>query len=919
MGLTETWFSDTNCDLYTIDDYQHIYYNRKDRCGGGVSLFLKNDITYNERTDLDISNDIFESIFVEINKEQFSSPSNIIIGVIYKMPNTDISIFNEHIANILNKIKRENKLAYFMGDYNINLMNSSSHTLTEEFLDQFISSSFIPVINKPTRITNHSATLIDNIFTNSFNSSHCLKGIFYINISDHLPVFYIDDFTSKNSENKFILKRFINASSIDIFKSKLNDTNFDELLCESDSQKCFSKFHHVLTTAYNVSFPIKKINIGYKNKCPWLTHSLKKQIKNKNKLYIKMRRYPTKENELNYKQYRNTLNHILRKTERDHVQQLLTQYKSNLSKTWKILKNILNKNKPKKSQTFFKQGTDIIDDPKLIAEHFNSFFVNVGSNLAKKIPNTSTDPLSYLKNHSNNTMFLRPTCETELINIINSLKFSSPGWDEIDITVVKASHDILIKPLVYLINLSLLTGQFPKEMKIANILPIYKSEAHYLFTNYRPISVLTVLSKIFEKIFYIRLSDFFSANNILYKFQFGFREGYSTDAALVTLLDKITHALNKNDFVLGIFLDFSKAFDTVDHKILLDKLYYYGVRGVPFHWIKDYLSERKQYVSYNGATSSYQTVSCGIPQGSILGPLLFLIYINDLPSISNNIFTLLFADDTNMFMSGPNIDDMISKINVELNELVTWLKANKLSLNIKKTHFMIFKPPKMKINCPNNVLIDGKPITRVNEIKFLGVVMDDILSWKKHILFTRSKVAKCIGVLCKARKYINRNYLVNLYYSFMYPYLSYCIIIWGSACVSHLSPLIKIQKVAIRCMCNLAPRTSTTPFFNSTNILKLCDIYYLNAAMFMFKVMHHHPPNLFSHLFTANSDFHSYNTRGKNKLHVPLSKSTSRSQFIIHKGVLIWNHVSSLINVTCKKDCFKKNLKLLLLKTYSIP
>ena len=171
----------------------------------------------------------------------------------------------------LPKQKNENKLAILMGDYNINLMNSNSHTLTEEFLDQFISSSFIPVINKPTRITNHSATLIDNIFTNSFNSSHCLKGIFYINISDHLLVFYIDDYTSQSSENEYILKRFINASSIDIFKSKLHDVTFDELLCDTDSQTCFSKFHHVLTEAYNDSFPLKKIKIGYKNKCPWFT------------------------------------------------------------------------------------------------------------------------------------------------------------------------------------------------------------------------------------------------------------------------------------------------------------------------------------------------------------------------------------------------------------------------------------------------------------------------------------------------------------------------------------------------------------------------------------------------------------------------------------------------------------------------
>ena len=231
-------------------------------------------------------------------------------------------------------------------------------------------------------------------------------------------------------------------------------------------------------------------------------------------------------------------------------------------------------------------------------------------------------------------------------------------------------------------NLSIIKGVFPSELKTARIIPIYKSESHDVLSNYRPVSVLTCFSKLFETLMYNRLLKFINDNKLLYKFQFGFRQGHSTVMALLTLVDHVSKALENGDYAVGIFLDFFKAFDTVDHTILLDKLDYYGIRGVAHDWLSDYLDNRVQYVSYNGHMSEKLGVKCGVPQGSVLGPLLFLIYVNDIAHVSSELLLFLFADDTNALAFGKDLSKFINTVNEELEKLCTWLAANKLSLNL---------------------------------------------------------------------------------------------------------------------------------------------------------------------------------------------------------------------------------------------
>jgi hypothetical protein len=418
---------------------------------------------------------------------------------------------------------------------------------------------------------------------------------------------------------------------------------------------------------------------------------------------------------------------------------------------------------------------------------------------------------------------------------------------------------------------------------------------------------------------HLRLCEFINDNNILYKCQFGFREGHNTTLALVKLVDNISSAINNNEFVLGLFLDFKKAFDTINHKILLDKLFKYGIRGIALEWITDYLSNRSQFVCYNNCNSGRKFITCGVPQGSILGPLIFLLYINDLPNCSTVLYSLLFADDTSLFISGKDVNELIQIMNNELIKVTNWLECNKLSLNIQKTKVMIFSSKRRTFTMNSEIIIKGHFIDKVKEIKFLGVLLDNKLSWFSNIQKVKNKVAKSIGLISKARKILSKPTLIVLYNTFIQPYLTYCIELWGSANETYLLPLIKIQKKAIRIISSVPPRTHTEPLFFKCKILNLKKLYQYMTAILMFKHHKRQLPEVCSNLFTSNHEIHSYNTRQRTLLHVPISNSASQMKTIRFMGVQLWNNLSALnIPVNFSIHTFKKHLKKHLLLEYII-
>ena len=345
--------------------------------------------------------------------------------------------------------------------------------------------------------------------------------------------------------------------------------------------------------------------------------------------------------------------------------------------------------------------------------------------------------------------------------------------------------------------MSFSSGYYPDKLKIVKVIPIHKGGSTQDLNNFRSISLLSIFDKIIEKIIHARLYEFLELHNVLYENQFGFRKNNSTIFALIQITEKIKESIDKGKFGCGIFIDLRKAFDTVNHEILLLKLEHYGIRGTMLNWFKSYLCNRKQYV-LNGESSKVKDITCGMPQGSVLGPLLFLLYINDLPNISKSLNFYLFADDTNIYYESDSLVKLESKINKELSKLQLWLNVNRLSLNISKTNYVIFHPFNKPSKDQITIKINKIALSQKTHLKFLGIIIDSTLSWKQQIKDISCKISRAIGVMYKLRPYINPTMLKNIYYSLIYSHMIYAIQVWGSAGKTEIHKILVLQKRAIK-------------------------------------------------------------------------------------------------------------------------
>jgi len=509
--------------------------------------------------------------------------------------------------------------------------------------------------------------------------------------------------------------------------------------------------------------------------------------------------------------------------------------------------------------------------------------------------------------------------ESETLSVINKLKNkSSSGIDEISNKLLKSIKHEICPALTLIINQSLTTGIVPDEFKISKVIPLYKKGDKSCINNYRPISLLPTFSKVFERILYTQLYTYLNENNLICEQQYGFRSKHSTELATIKLVDKLINEMDNMNTPIAIFLDLSKAFDTLDFNILLEKLKFYGIIGIPLLLINNYLTGRYQYVKYNNYKSNLSEIKTGIPQGSILGPLFFSIYINDLVQCSNTFKFLLYADDTTLYF---NLEDFhtnnkTAAINEELEKINNWLNVNKLTLNVDKTTCMHFA--KRRTLEPLSFEINNKTITNVSQFKFLGVVLDSHISWKNHIDMVTIKLSKIIGILHRLKHIFPRYILITIYNSLFMPNVNFGLLLWGTS----LDPIIKKQKKAVRAITHSNYNAHSEPLLKELHLLKVQDIFSTRILQFMHKLAHGTLPQYFDNYLPYLQKLATPYSLRPHPLPLPPVHHVYAESCLIYQVVKMQNKTDHMIidKLTHKTHSlygFTKYVKLKLLNAYS--
>ena len=660
-----------------------------------------------------------------------------------------------------------------------------------------------------------------------------LSGNICFSISDHLPQFcFFPSFEGKfPGENATFYKQDW---------AKFNREDFILDFLEEDWNTLFERFNHHPELCLNVfndrmkviverhlpTVKLTKREVRSKIK-PWITPGILKSIKLRDHYQRKHARAKTKESkdrfyEL-YRTYRNMIVTLTRRSKKNHYVRYFDFHSKNSRKVWSGICDLISAKDNSKPPISIIDGDALSSEPETVANAFNDFFTTIADSIRDKMPPSFNHFSSFMKDPNLHSLLLRPTTSQEISKVIGSFSINkSCGPHSIPNKILKLlRHDISV-PISTLINSSFLTGIFPSVLKISQVVPVFKNKGSPLeVSNYRSISLLSNIEKIYEKVMHSRLMGFLDHYNQIYSKQFGFRKAHSTEHTLINIVERIRNAIDKGEFACGVFVDLQKAFDTVDHEILLAKLDHYGVRGIVNDWFRSYLTNRSQFVSLGGSKSQLKPINHGVPQGSVLGPLLFLVYINDLHHCIRTSETYHFADDTHLLNFSKTVWNLCGRVNSDLRVLVSWLNANKISLNTNKTEFVIFRSPWRRMDCIPRIKLFGQKLSPSKSVKYLGVHLDEHLNWKVHTAFVASKLRRANGAISKLRHYVPRSILLNIYHAIFASHARYASQIWG-LCDNTTTHRIQIlQNTALRLMTFKEPRSSANPLYHELSLLTI--------------------------------------------------------------------------------------------------
>ena len=522
---------------------------------------------------------------------------------------------------------------------------------------------------------------------------------------------------------------------------------------------------------------------------------------------------------------------------------------------------------------------------------------NIGPKLASSIPATTADFTHYLPDKPKTTFTLRQTTTEDVQKLIQQMSSNkASGNDGIPIRLLKEAAPSVSKSLAAIINASIRIGIFPNDWKVGKISPIHKEGCKTDPHNYRPISILSAISKIIEKIVFKQFYDYLNSGEILNAFQSGFRALHSTATALLDATNNWYLNIDDGKINAVLFLALKKAFDTVDHTILLQKLKHYGIYNTTLKWFESYLSGRKQITTIESSTSVPCNIKCGVPQGSNLGPLLFLIYINDLPNCKLTAKTRLYADDSNLTFSAKSVNEVQKVMNQDLGEVSTWLGANKLTLNVLKTEYMLMATHQKLSSIPKEpaVVVHNEQIERVDEYNCLGITLDETLSWNKQVEKISKKVSKGLGALRRIRPYVPQATLVSVYNAIILPYFDYCSTVWGSIGTCLGDKLQKLQNRAARIITRCTYKDRSVEVLKKLKWNTLKQRREKQLATTMYKVVNNQTPPYLKSCFTETNLIHDHYLRNLG-LFIQKPKTEATKKSFCYRGAVLWNSIPGAI------------------------
>ncbi len=739
-----------------------------------------------------------------------------------------------------------------------------------------------------------SKSLIDHFATN--RPDYILRSnVLKIGMTDHYLISAIRKINAKRllgKQVKLVETRSLRNYDKQLFLDELATIDWNEVMTPTngDPDLMASIFNNVISSLLETHAPLKRRKVA-NSLAPWITSELKNLMKERD--------MAKKRSETNasywpvYKKLRNKVNYELRVKVQEYYHNLIEDTKNNPKAMWKTINKVLHKNSNQTATPkIIFEGAELKTSSQ-ISEAFNKHFVTVGPKLAEKIEEKPFDnPLSYLSNEPNRNKFkLEPVSVGYVQRAIRALDSSkSPGPDRIPVKILKDAISIVSEPLTLIYNASLEKGVFPQTWKLARVTPIFKAGNKTDVNDYRPISVLSVVSRILEKIVHDQLMEYLKEQNKLCLNQFAFQKLHSTITCLLNVIDPWFKNSDEGKINLSVFLDLKKAFDTVDHKILLSKLQAYGAEGISHNWFTSYLTNREQFCYFDGSSSRKSNIKCGIPQGSCLGPLLFILYINDFENCLENMIPNMYADDTSVNIASENLNELLTDLRSELENVSTWMRINKLSLNANKSEYMVIGH-KRHLNrvvgdAIPDLVLNNEVIKRVDKTKYLGINIDENLNWKEQYKTVKNKLKGGLGSLRKLKNILPQKKLDQVYKALFESHLRYGNIVWGSLSETKLAHLQRLQTKARGLIEGAKYKDGWT-----CNWLDVKSLFSFDQGVMTYKILHDLCPSNLCQKFTKRSSISEYRTRNQRDLEIPKVRLEYAKRSFYFSGVKNWNDI----------------------------